>query len=89
MNEGLTASAMRTPYYQLPISISIKSINHKMLREMHCSECGMPFVSITDKIVRVSDSTIPIERLLPEKPGIIESHCPRARCKQIYQLEFA
>jgi hypothetical protein len=84
-----TSSAMRTPYYQMPISISVKSVDHKMLREIHCPECGMPFISISDKIVRVSDSPIAIDRLAPDAPGIIKSICPRARCKQVYQLEFA
>lgn len=80
---------MLTPYNQQPITVLIKAVKQKVFRQLHCLECGRPFLDITDKILSVSDSVTPIEQLNPDEVGIIEAHCSRHDCKQYYRMEFA
>lgn len=80
---------IRTPYHQLPITLINKAMKQKMYRQLHCTECGWPIVDITDKIITVFDGATPIEKLIPDDIGIVETHCKRSNCKQYFRMEFA
>ena len=56
---------------------------------MHCMECGMPFVDITDKALLVFDGSTPLASYDTTKVGLIDIHCPRHQCKQYYRMEMA
>lgn len=82
-------SLVRTPYYQLPISLVNKAIRQKVYRPLFCIECRWPLAEITDKVVIVSDNSVIIEQLIPDRIGMVEIHCSNHRCKQYYRMEFA
>jgi hypothetical protein len=78
-----------TPYYDMPITLVQKATNHKVFRQVHCLECGMPFAEITDKIITILDFDTPIDMLIPNVLGVVACHCPRKACQQRYRFEFA
>jgi hypothetical protein len=80
---------IRTPYHKRVITIVLKSVKQKMLRKLHCMECGWPIANISEKVLVVFDGETPIKELHPDEHGIVEIHCPRHQCKQYYRLEFA
>ncbi len=80
------ASYIRTPYYNMPVSWVLKSMDAKQLRDQYCGECGRPFMSISDKVVRVYDGNIPVDKLRLEE-RVIEARCKYHYCKQYYRIE--
>lgn len=79
----------RTPYNEQPITVVLKAVQQKAYRHVHCSECGMPYADITDKILTMFDGNTIISTYEPNRIGLIEVHCPRHTCKQYYRMEFA
>lgn len=78
-----------TPYHQFPITMVMKATRQKTYRQLHCSECGWPIADITDKVVVIFDGDTPIDRLEPNRLGLVDLRCHRSDCKQYYRLEFA
>lgn len=75
----------RSPYYQVPIAISLLSVSFKYKQDLHCLFCGMPFTQVSDRVVAIADSSLSPESAI----GPIETRCPRHTCKQRWALEFA
>lgn len=83
MNPNAT---IRTPYHQLAISLTLKSIDRKLYRDQYCMECGRPFMAISDKFVAIYDGAAPIDTLRSDTK-IIEARCKNHACKQYYRIE--
>lgn len=79
----------RSPYYQIPLTLSLKSISRKVMVDLHCLFCGMPFISVSDQVVMVSDSFSTPDSFGEGEFGPQAIHCKRHTCKQRYRLEFA
>lgn len=77
----------RTPYIEQPITVVLKAIKQKVLRELHCIECGWPLGAITDKILVVFDGETQVNQFVPDALGVIALRCKR--CKQNYKIEVA
>lgn len=77
----------RTPYTEQPITIVLKAIKQKVLREMHCIECGWPLGAITDKILLTFDGETQTDEFAPDRLGVIAIRCKR--CKQNFKIEIA
>lgn len=77
-----------TPYPLLPITLALVATKQKVYREVHCVECGLPFMSITDKIATIMDFNTPTDQLQPNVMGIINTSCTRRSCRQVYRLQF-
>jgi len=75
----------RTPYNQLPMTMVLKSVDRKVYRDIHCLECGHPFVAISDKVISIIDATTPIE-ILRENEQVIEARCRYTYCKQFFRF---
>jgi hypothetical protein len=86
MQPQATALRVQVPYNQLDISIVYRSMNRRVERDQHCTECGMPTHTISDKAVVIYDGGTTTEMLRTEQRqiGII---CKRQRCAQHFQLE--
>lgn len=80
---------VRTPYAQMPITLVYKAMQQKVFRDLHCMECGMPILQVTDKVVMGYDGTDEMARYEPNQFGVVEARCDRHICKQRYRLEFA
>lgn len=80
---------IRTPLHRQPITLAFKALQQKVYRHLHCMECGMPFLDITDKVLIASDAETPVEQLRPNELGVVTIHCPRHQCKQYYNLDLA
>lgn len=80
------AITIRTPYNQMPIALTYKSIDRKMYRDQFCIECGHPFMSISDKYVAIHDGGVPID-LLREDQRVLEARCKNHYCKQYFRIE--
>lgn len=78
-----------TPYHEMPITVALKAVRQKVYREAHCIECGMPFCTITDKVVTIMDFDTPVMDLRPDIIGVVGAYCPRRQCQQRYRFEFA
>lgn len=85
MIEVTVRSQRRTPYNTLPITLSYISIDRKLYRDIFCVECGKPFMAISDKIVSIMDSAVPIEHLRGDSK-LIETRCKGHYCKQHYNI---
>lgn len=85
MQLGISISTVRTPYNQMPITMVYKSIDRKIYRDQYCQECGHPYMAISDKVVTVFDSNIPVD-MLREHDRLIETRCRFHTCKQRYNL---
>lgn len=81
-----TETTIRTPYNQMPMLLTLKSIDRKMYRDQYCLECGHPFMSISDKYISIIDGSTPID-MLRENERVIESRCRYHYCKQYYRIE--
>lgn len=79
----------RSPYYQLPLTLSLKSLSVKYLAELHCLFCGMPFLEVSDQVVMVSDSVSDASSFGESQFGPQSMRCKRHTCKQYYRTEFA
>lgn len=79
-------TTIRTPYHQMPIALTYRSIDRKMYRDQFCIECGHPFMSISDKYVSIHDGGVPIDKLR-EDERILEARCSYHYCKQYYRIE--
>ena len=84
----LNASVIRTPSYEMPITLVQKAMHHKLYRKLHCIECGIPFAEVTDKVVAILDFASPIAEMHPDGFGVVACHCPRKICQQRYRFEF-
>lgn len=71
------------------ITIVLKAIKQKTLRNLHCIECGWHMADISEKVLVVFEGETPIETLAPDKHGFVEIHCRQTKCKQYYRVEFA
>jgi hypothetical protein len=76
----------RTPYNQLPIALTYRSIDRKMYRKQYCLECGFPFIAISDKYVAIQDGGIAVD-MLREDNRLIEVRCHNHNCKQFYRID--
>lgn len=79
----------RTPYNEMPQTYVLKAVQQKVFRQLHCIECGWPLADITDKVIVTFDGNTPVEKLIPDRIGLVEIHCKRHQCKQFVRLEFA
>jgi hypothetical protein len=79
----------RSPYYQVPITLSLKSISQKFLVDLHCLFCGMPFIQVSDQVVMVSDAFSDPASFGAGEFGPATVHCKRHTCKQRFRVEFA
>lgn len=79
----------RSPYYQLPLTLSLKSLSVKYLATLHCLFCGMPFIEVSDQPVLVSDAVSDVQSFGAGQPGPQTIHCKRHTCKQRYRMEVA
>jgi hypothetical protein len=77
---------IRTPYNQMPIALTYKSIDRKLYRDQYCIECGHPFMAISDKYVAIQDGGIPID-MLRGSERVLEARCSHHYCKQYYRVE--
>lgn len=82
----VTISRSKIPYNELPITLTLRSINRKLYRDQYCSECGHPFISISDKFLTILDATTPIE-MLRTGERVVEARCRHSTCRQFYRLE--
>lgn len=82
MNIDMT---IRTPYYQMPITLAIQAMDRKVWRSQYCIECGRPFIDINDKFMMISDAAFPVQ-LARTSERIIEARCNSHACKQRYNL---
>jgi hypothetical protein len=78
-------SNVRTPYNQMPITMALKAIDRKVYRDMHCLECGRPFIAISDKFITIIDAAIPVQ-LMRGGERVIEARCSNHYCKQYYHV---
>jgi hypothetical protein len=85
MQFSVSVSERKTPYNEMPMTMVLKSIDRKVYRDIFCSECGHPFMAITDKIVTILDSNIPTD-MLRDSERIVETRCKHHYCKQRYNL---
>lgn len=86
MDINIAVSTVRTPYNQLPIALTLKSIDRKLYRDQFCIECGHPFMAISDKYIAIHDGGVPID-MLREDDRVIEARCKHHYCKQYYRIE--
>lgn len=86
MDIAIAVSTSRVPYNQLPIALTLKSIDRKLYRDQFCIECGHPFMAISDKYVAIHDGGVPIDTLR-EGERVIEARCKYHYCKQYYRIE--
>lgn len=75
-----------TPYNQMPMLLTLKSIARKVYRDQYCLECGHPFMAISDKYVSIIDGTTPTDMLRSDE-RVIEARCRYHYCKQYYRIE--
>lgn len=87
MRVEISTSRTVTPYNKLPILLTIKSLNRKLFRDQYCIECGHPFMAVSDKVVAIADTGLPIEMMRGEQ-RIIEARCRHSNCQQHYRVEF-
>lgn len=90
MNGGMSFSggSRATPYSAMPITIGLYATKQKVFREIHCIECGMPFLNITDKVITLMDFDTPIEDYRPDVVGRVQMRCTRKNCAQRYVVQF-
>lgn len=87
MNELFNIDRLiRTPYHQLPIALTYRSIDRKLYRDQFCIECGHPFMAISDKFVAIQDGGVPID-MLRDTERVLEARCRFHSCKQFYRIE--
>lgn len=76
---------MIAPWNTMPITLAFKAMERKSFRDIHCLECGWPFVTVTDKVVSIIDGAGPINDIYPDNKTIIEVRCKN--CKQYFRLD--
>lgn len=76
---------IRTPYNQMPITMALKSTDRKTYRDLHCLECGRPFIAISDKFISIIDAAFPVQMARPVE-RVIEARCGNHYCKQYYHV---
>lgn len=76
---------IRTPYHEIPITLSVKAIDRKVWRDQYCVECGKPFIAINDKFVSIIDAAFPVQ-LARGRELVIEARCGFHYCKQRYNI---
>lgn len=75
----------RTPYNQMPITLSLVSIPTKVYRDVYCIECGRPFITLTDKFMTIVDAAIQVN-IMRGKERVVEARCSNHYCKQHYHM---
>lgn len=76
---------IRTPYHTLPITMALKSVDRKVYRDVHCIECGRPYLSMSDKYVSIIDAAVPVQ-MLRRNEMLLGVRCGNHTCKQRYQV---
>lgn len=78
-------SIVRTPYYQMPITMALKSTDRKVYRDLYCIECGRPFIAISDKFISIIDAAFPVQ-IARSNERVLEARCGSHTCKQRYHI---
>lgn len=76
---------LRTPHNQMPVTLSLTTIQNKMYRDIYCIECGRPFITMTDKFITIIDAAIPV-KLMRGQERVIEARCSNHYCKQYFHM---
>jgi len=91
-NQSDTSSPNRlAPFHTSPISLGFFAEKQKAYRQIHCIECGLPILEITDRVVYATDAEAPIEAYSHNGGAnlMFEKLCHRHTCKQRYRVEVA
>ena len=76
---------IRTPYNTIPMTLVLKSVDRKAYRDIHCMECGRPFIAISDKFVSIIDAAFPVQ-MARGGEKVIEARCSNHYCKQYFHV---
>lgn len=80
------SSNVGVPLYMQPQSIFMAITPMKTLRDIYCMECGKAFYSVSDRMKMLSDNTMPVNMIDPEKYGPMEVWCKFHHCKQRWSV---
>lgn len=78
-------TTIRTPYNTIPMTLVLKSVDRKVYRDIHCMECGKPFIAISDKFISIIDAAFPVQ-MARGGERVIEGRCSSHYCKQRYHV---
>lgn len=76
---------IRTPYHQMHITLALRSVDRKVWRDQYCTECGRPFIAISDKFVSIIDAAFPVQ-MARGRERVLEARCGNHYCKQYYHI---